>query len=557
MQRPSVWLGAAGTGKSFELEQVVELLRKNNISFEHSTFVDVCNDLSGESLAKGLERISKCDTQLILLDALDEAMVPIQRVAKIVKNWVEDFASRSNPRIVITCRPGVWPTEVEDALRKIFHDDLVVANILPLSRSHQIEILGNRNLNDPKLFWNQIDKYGLDLFCESPMMLKLLLDQFLDGVEFSNSRFKIFEQAVKHLIEPPLDRLKNETSETISTSTLLNAAEHLACFFVTSNIKGFSIGDEHLEGFVSHRSLTELELEFGKLDFKILRSLSRLGLFVNGANETFSFAHRLYMEFLAGRRISQLSFHQARSLLESIAGHQMGVAGPLRETAVFAAAYSNDIACWIAETDPELIAMSDVATDEMRKNAAHAIFELSSKATIVDSDFYNGKINIDGLMFEGASAFVRAKLDSRNALSIDEYECLFSMIERWNLDELLEIMADIFSDKAVPLEARKSAGYLLAKKRKPEINLKILPFTTDESDDSQDLKGIALQCNWPDNISSRSVISCLTNRKNNFYGGSYQSFLWKLYSEGFDASDCPVTGLRWARRIFEQRISKL
>src|SRR6266851_4010710 len=46
-----------------------------------------------------------------------------------------------------------------------------------------------------------------------------------------------------------------------------------------------------------------------------------------------------------------------------------GVAGPLRETAAFTAIECDKIADWVAEHDPEVIGLSDVVDDTIRRRA--------------------------------------------------------------------------------------------------------------------------------------------------------------------------------------------
>ncbi len=107
-------LGAAGLGKTYELDSLARSLQEAGTCVVQRRLVDLSVDLSGRSLRDGLRELSDelrnhpPDT-VLLLDALDEAMIPIRRIGFIVSEWVQRDLSDIRPTLLIACRSAVWP----------------------------------------------------------------------------------------------------------------------------------------------------------------------------------------------------------------------------------------------------------------------------------------------------------------------------------------------------------------------------------------------------------------------------------------------------------------
>ena len=66
-------------------------------------------------------------------------------------------------------------------------------------------------------------------------------------------------------------------------------------------------------------------------------------------------------------------------------------------------------------------------------------------------------------------------------------------------------------------------------------------------DHDDELKGVALRCLWPNDLSTSDLLSALTPRRRPTLYGAYESFLLELDREGFAATGHLATGLRWAK----------
>ena len=165
------------------------------------------------------------------------------------------------------------------------------------------------------------------------------------------------------------ERREDGTAIDVPPSDLIEAAERLACFTLLSGREIVDLGDTPGASALGLIDLGPLPIGFRPLDDSLARAVGRSAFCDREGPNRFRFGHRQFAEYLAGRRLATLPLHQSRSLLASGLGWQAGVAGPLRETASFAAMESSDIAEWVADSDPEVVGLSDVADDRLRRQA--------------------------------------------------------------------------------------------------------------------------------------------------------------------------------------------
>lgn len=556
----SCLLGAAGLGKTYELEALARNLQEAGTSVVQRRLVDLSIDLSGPSLREGLSELSgelrnyPPDT-VLLLDALDEAMIPIRRIGYIISEWIQRDLSDIRPTLLIACRSAVWPEEIRRALADAYQRDVSVAILQPLTREQQATAVAAEGLTDCDAFFQGVEACRVETLAEQPMTLRLLIDEFRDSGTIAAGRCELFRRAVHRLVCECEERQEtangNPYSPARNPAELIDAAERLACLLLLSDHSAVSLGDAPVEACLSHHDLADLPANGLPLDYALLKAVSRTGLCDSDETKPFTFSHRLIAEYLAGRRLSDLPLHQSRALLASPVGWQSGVAGPLRETAAVAASLNSDVAQWIAETDPEVIGVSEVADDATRRMAALTLLQLCRRHCITDMQLSRGGIEIEGLRFADAESVLRSVLLERNPGCVDVLDCAIRMIREWELSGLYPNLADLALDCDAPLEARKDAAHVICDQAGPDTRVRIIPLITDDPDVSdEELKGIALRSNWPGNLSAAKVLDALTPRQRGNFYGSYALFQWSLVEGDFDAADCRLKGLDWAEEQF-------
>ena len=273
-----------------------------------------------------------------------------------------------------------------------------------------------------------------------------------------------------------------------------------------------------------------------------------LGISDSTSAASFRFAHRQFAEYLAGRRLARLPIHQSRAFLANPDGWNNGVAGPLRETAAFAAMFSPDVAHWIADRDPDVIGLSDVADRGLRRAATLALLDRFRRGEMTAAQLQSGALEFKGLRYPDASADLRPVLASRGHPCDDLLECAIELARTWELSSLSDDLANLVLDSTVAMHARIAAGYALGDCGEPTARERLKPLIAGLPEDVEDeLKGVALRCNWPDHLSTPELLEALTPRRRPMFYGAYEGFLLELDRDGFAATGHLAAGLLWAK----------
>ena len=264
----------------------------------------------------------------------------------------------------------------------------------------------------------------------------------------------------------------------------------------------------------------------------------------------FRFIHRQIAEYLAGRRIATLLLHQSRALLGSGLGWQSGVAGPLRETAAFAATHNPEIARWVADADPEVVGLSDVADDELRRSATLKLLERFRRRELTDTLLVRDELPLAGLKYPGAAEDLRSVLRERGEGCEDILELAVKLATAWQVTSVHEDLADLVLDRTAPLHPRVSAGYVLIASGAREVKRRLRPLIAGSPEDpDEELKGVALRCCWPEDVGTAELLEAIGPWRERGFYGAYTSFLYLLDEAGFDAANDRVKGLVWAKSV--------
>jgi len=245
--------------------------------------------------------------------------------------------------------------------------------------------------------------------------------------------------------------------------------------------------------------------------------------------------------------------HEAKKLLSTTLGPGSGVAGPLRETAAFAAHFSTEIADWLAQTDPEILAISEIADDSLKRLATKALVNAFRDHRLTDSQLHRDGFNLLGLKYANAEKDIRPLLAERGQGIEDVLECAIEIVEQWELTDLADALATLVLDEDAPRESRKSAGYALIKlPRVPVVNearKRLRPLLQRKGRSaSRELTGLTLRALWPDYLTATELLYVLPVGENRSYLGALDGFVYELDKTGFDASDSLLQGLKWALR---------
>jgi hypothetical protein len=539
-------LGPAGIGKSHELARLANSDELRGLDVRGGQLALLAQTSDGlaaklDALAEGITAQS-----VMYLDALDEVMVPVKTAGPIVAAWIRGRLASTKPSLRIGCRTAAWLPLVETAMRAVYAEgEFAVAVLQPLSAADVRQIAAYRGL-DAEAFERAVQTAAASALAEQPLTLEMLLRIFEKSRSLPGRRKELFSQGMELLVRERIERREHGTAEPIPVSEALGTAASLACFALFSGRELFDLNDYPSDNALGQFTLGSLPGLSPHLEAH-LRYLSRSGLCDSDGLREFRFAHRQFAEYLAGRRLAALLPHQAKSLLASSMGAAAGVAGPLRETAAFAAMESAPIAAWIAESDPEVIGMSEVADDALRRRATMELLRKFERHELTDAEVVGwDSLDLAGLCYAGIEGDLRPILLRRGPDCEDAQEFAIALIRDGKLSAMGNDLADLMLDPTAQLGMRQSAGYALRSVGTPAVCARLLPLLQEEVD--FDLRGLTLQCNWPHHLSDSDLLTAITPRPER-YDGPFARFLHDLDEHGFDAEGDRIAGLAWAREV--------
>jgi len=455
-------------------------------------------------------------------------------------------AEASGVRVRITCRATDWPRSLSDQFERYYLREL---------SPQDVHSAAERAGLDATDFVRRVEDAGGGSLARMPLTLKMLLKLAAGTSPLPRSRKDLFEKAVLALATEAEERYEAETNRELSPAELVKAAEYLSCYMALNGRFVVDLSEDPHPESLGRQELDGLSEASPRLKYSVLRMISSSGLCEADGENSFGFLHRQIPEYLAGRRVGQLLLHQARSLLAHPEGWRMGVAGPLRGTAAFAAAENMELARWIAEHDPEVIGRSDVSNQELRRFAVDRLIKRFRSGELTGSQLYRGKlsdspIEFRGLLYEGAERDLRSLIETRRTEPDDVLHLLAVMIEDWGLNSMSEELADMVMDSDLSIQVRKSAGYALKHIGSESARRRLKPLIHGApEDESDDLKGLALHCNWPENMTVAELFAALAVPKRASYIGAYESFLYEVSQSEFDFGENPLEALERIERF--------
>jgi hypothetical protein len=228
----------------------------------------------------------------IYLDALDEAMVPVRTTSIIVAAWIREHLKRKRPRLRISCRSAVWPTEVEAAIREVYPKENVrLAVLTPISDDDVRQVVKELGM-DPEVFSRAVNKAGVSLLAHQPLTLQMLIRVFKEGGTLPQSRKELFQKGIEQLAGERSERLEHGTATTMPLGDLLDAAERLACFTLLSGHEIVDLNENPKADSLDRIELSGSSLGSSAIDYEVLRALRSCGLCEREGPNRFRFAHR-------------------------------------------------------------------------------------------------------------------------------------------------------------------------------------------------------------------------------------------------------------------------
>lgn len=540
-------LGAAGLGKTSEMRVLYETEQKRHTNVSHVNLADIASDSSAltEHLA-GLCRKLPHDG-VLLIDSLDEAMVPVPQAATVLSNWIRNYL-RPDVSLRLACRSTVWPGFLLSCLSSVYgSESVVVAELLPLDDTDILAAAKAEGI-DSRGFINEIARSGTQTLASRPLTLKMLFDEFRSIKKIAGGgRAELFERAIRRLLDDSRERHERRTSTIKNVDQYNKYAQNVAALTICAGrecIQRRGINKE-LPGCVQIDLIETIAYGMQDPD-----KLFETGLFSTVGADRFRFIHRQLAEFLAAQRIAQLSSPQIRSILRHGSEGKPTIAGPLQETAAWIASFDAKMADWIAQIEPELIGHSEVANESLRRKAFLSVADMYREGKLTESQLHQDEVLLVGFSFSGIEKELRTLLRRPEEGLTDVYAFAIAVAEKNLVKRVNKDLADIAIDSNWPIATRKLAAHAVITLGKSEGINALRDLVHGSIEDSRDdLKGIALQALWSQWVADPACTALLTPPKAANYFGPYKYFLILLAEGQLAIPTANIESLQWATEV--------
>ena len=490
----------------------------------------------------------------VFLDSLDECRLRVDNVAALLADELMEVpVGRLSLRI--GCRTAEWPKTLEDGLKALWSEESIgVYELAPLRRV-DVATAATANGLEPDTFLRGVQEAEAAPLAIKPVTLGFLLESYGKSGGLPSRQVELYLDGCRRLCEERNeDRVEAGRTGELSADQRLAVAARIAAVTTFSNKYAVWTGLERAnlrEDDVLVRGLAGGTEAVGGDEFAVgeeaVKEALATGLFSARGPERLGWAHQTYAEFLAARYLAQrgLGMEQTMSLISHPDDLQGKLVPQLHETAAWLASMSPEVFRKIADTDPEVLLRSDVASTDVDDKVAlvdtllrlYDEGKLPDAGTIPHSQYR--KLEHPGLadQLEPYIADAGKDLVARTAA--------LDIAEACELRSLQGVAVEVALDADQPFLVRKDAVRFVAHVGDGHTRGRLKPLAVGAAGDDPDgdLRGWALEAVWPEHMSAEELFGALA-RPNDNYLGSYAFFLLNELPESLRPADLPVA-LSW------------
>lgn len=558
-----ILLGEPGIGKSHALRDAVQ-------SVSESLHNDKCFHLDLRSfgaetrLYEALFNSKEIDEWLrgsyrlhLFLDSFDECLLRVDTVAALLADELK-IGKYPISRLLfrIASRTAEFPRSLENNLREIWgaEEKVKVYELCPLQASDVREAATANEIN-PEDFFREIVAKDAGTLAARPVTLRFLLNLYRKNNRFPDKLTDLYEQGCRVLC----DEQNNERRASVILRGALTAdqrlviAARIAAVMVFCNKiavwKDAETG-ENDETDILLRELAGYSEESSNISFTVTEEALRetivqTGLFTARGASRLGWAHQTFAEFLAAWYVARhnLGTEQVLSLITHPADAQKQITPQLQETAAWLASVRADVFDELLKTNPILLLRSDVASFsvDIRAKLVDELLKMLGEEKASD---WGIKSNYQRLKHPGLAAQLLPVIKDKDAHYLARRFAI-DVAEACELRELQNDLADVIIDEDEPDYVRENAGYALWRFGDAETRKRIKHFALEGSRNDKDerVRGIALLCNWDENMSAEEAFASLIHSPQLI--GPYNHFLGD-FTEKLQVQDLPVA-LHWVK----------
>jgi hypothetical protein len=564
-----VLLGEPGIGKSRALKDAVQFVSKSFRS-DKCFSLDLRSFGSETRLYDALFKSKEIEEWLngthrlhLFLDSFDECLLRVDTVATLLTDELKAEKYPINRLLFrIASRTAEFPRSLENHLREIWsaEEKVKVYELCPLQAADVSEAATINEIS-PDDFFREIVAKNAGTLAARPVTLRFLLNLYRKDNRFPDKLTDLYEQGCRVLCDEQNDERRTSPTlrGTLTADRKLTIAARVAAVMVFCNKiavwKEAETG-ENDETDILLRELSGYSEESGNIGFNVTEEVVRETLFhtglftARGANRL-GWAHQTFAEFLAAWYVARhnLETEQLLSLITHPSDAQRQITPQLQETVAWLASLRADVFEELLKTNPLLLLRSDVASfsTDIRVKLVDQLLKIFGEEKASD---WGSHSNYQRLKHPGLAAQLLTVIKDRDANYLARRYAI-DVAEACELRELQNDLADVILDENEPDYVRSNAGYALWRVGDAETRKRIKHFALNGSQNDKDerVRGIALLCNWNENMNSEEVFASLVHSPD--LHDSYSLFLSSYFTPKLKVEDLPVA-LRWVKENASQ-----
>ena len=590
-----ILLGEPGIGKSYVLKKEYDKLKHNGINAE---LIQLRN-CTENKLERKLEKVKieikkyKEDIFYLFLDDLDECQLRIDNISDILIDELKNFPLEKL-YIRIACRATEWPKAFEEELKKLWNksldneflskiveitflkyispgiiiaweflfikfpqlftrDKIQVYNLAPL-RLIDVKEGARRNKLNEENFLMEISKKEVVPFASKPITLKFFLKEYKKSNKLPKEKVGIYYMGCLGLCEDSERRRESiKLRGKITEKQRFILASRIAATTKFCNKYGIWMGsnldevpDEDIieqDLFGGVEIIDGQKIEASKVAF---RETLDTGLFHSIGLNRISWERKPFEEYLAAYYLihNKMKTKQIMNLI--VHPFQKKLIPQLHEVSAWLASMNSDIFKEIMEIEPLVLFRGDLAqrADIEKEELLKKILDYYEKEQLPEKSElreYYWKLKHKNL-----SAQLRPHLLNIENKIIRKMAIVIS--GACDLKDLQNDLLSIILNPLEDIEIRETSAYILLYIGNKETKEKLKPLAIKGvgKDPDDQLKGIALKANWPQNISAKELFKNLTLQKKG--KGEYYRFISKDIFKHLTVKDFPIA-LEWVLNI--------
>lgn len=475
----------------------------------------------------------------VALDSIDECPIP----TKVLLHHLEATLRRHpTPRVVLGCRTADWPETIGTRLHALL-PSLDVYELLPLGRADIAELAATRGIDGASFLTAVVDAAAVPL-AALPLTLDLLLSTYQQSGRLPGSAADLYEQGLLLLVEERDPDRPLTKKPAGSAPQRLAVAAKLAAYTMLCGRSAIAravpaAADDLLAGALAGGSEPVDGGEFS-VTAELVDATLATAVFSGRGPGRLGVVHASIAAYLTAQYLTSHAVpeHQLRALLTRIntLGHAR-VPSRLRETAAWLVALNPERNGWLVDVDPDTVAAHVGLVNVPAIRSRLVTYLLESPNPELRTARRRWRLAHPGLaeqlrpalrapLTEDAGPHLGHPVSRRARVAVEiarragGHDSVPDLVELLLSSTTNSYLRSAAAHALIDLDAATAAQTLRT------VLGEVGAHPDHDPDD--ELRGLALETNWPANLSAEQLLPALTHPQNSSLIGSYALFLGRF-----------------------------